>query len=292
MSKAYYEDESVTLYHGDSLEVLPELPDATAAAIVTDPPYNIGKASWDTIPDYLEWCREWVAASASKVVTGGSFWHFHSEPFVMAQIGGYVEAAGFGLTSFVTLDKSHWSIAKRYKNAGTLTFPAATEYAALHRNVVYPHQIRTLREAQGMTRGELDTIMSPSRKPTGITYRWEAGERVPSDQEAARFDELFGIKLIRPTFNNPTKATNVWRFGTPPQVDHPTPKPLDVMERCITSVSDPGQLVIDPFAGSGSTLRAAKDTGRRAIGIELDEAYCELIAKRMAQDVLDFGDAA
>jgi site-specific DNA-methyltransferase (adenine-specific) len=72
---------------------------------------------------------------------------------------------------------------------------------------------------------------------------------------------------------------------------HIAQKPDDVM-RWVLSVTRPRGLVLDPFMGSGATLRAAKDTGRRAIGIDVDERYCEIAAKRLAQEVLDFGGVA
>jgi DNA modification methylase len=68
---------------------------------------------------------------------------------------------------------------------------------------------------------------------------------------------------------------------------HPCPKPLAVMLWLVNRVSWVGDTVLDPFAGSGTTLRAAKDLNRRAIGIEIEERYCEIAARRCAQDVLD-----
>lgn len=85
---------------------------------------------------------------------------------------------------------------------------------------------------------------------------------------------------------------NVFRHPRVEPVDHPSPKPEEVMQKLIRCVTPADGLVLDPFAGSGTTLRAAKNIGRRAIGIESVEAHCETTATRLCQDVLDFGSAA
>ena len=69
---------------------------------------------------------------------------------------------------------------------------------------------------------------------------------------------------------------------------HPCPKPFKAWKWLVNKVSNPGETILDPFMGSGTTLRAAKDLGRKAIGIEIEEKYCEIAAKRMSQEVLSF----
>lgn len=83
---------------------------------------------------------------------------------------------------------------------------------------------------------------------------------------------------VRVTSGGTVKGTN--------SGGHPVPKPLSFMSALVNVFSRTGGTVMDPFAGSGTTLRAAKDLGRRAIGIEIEERYCEMAARRCSQEML------
>jgi len=77
----------------------------------------------------------------------------------------------------------------------------------------------------------------------------------------------------------------------PSTTEHPCAKPMKAMLWMVDKASLRGETVVDLFMGSGTTLRAAKDLNRRAIGIEIEEKYCEIAANRMSQEVMDFADA-
>lgn len=91
--------------------------------------------------------------------------------------------------------------------------------------------------------------------------------------------------VAKPAFRITTRnVDDVWRIPFETGSAHPAPFPLALAHQAIGSTS--ASVVLDPFSGSGTTLRAAKDLGRKAIGIELDERYCEMAATRLAQEVL------
>lgn len=134
-------------------------------------------------------------------------------------------------------------------------------------------------------------------RPDGTRHRliWHKRKAFPGPNKSAWYpadEEIYvlgtGFAGYPPTQN--VISTNEMRTGTgglAALVGHPTPKPIDLMEALISRC--PPGVIADPFAGSGSTLVAARNLGRHAIGVELDEKYCETIALRLAQDCLPLG---
>ena len=213
----YYEDDSVTLYHGDCIE----LSDVWTCGdvMVTDPPYG----------------RSWKQGD-TKTALGGK-------------------------------DNRHAGIA----NDGS------TE--------VRDHALSKWGDKPCIAFGDL-MLPPPERSKLVAIYQKGSNAGFMGATAGLRRD-VEAIYFLGKWASGPGGRTSI--FGTSSTAGgqgqmHPHMKPLDVLIPLI-ELCPPG-VIVDPFAGSGSTLRAAKDLGRKAIGVELEEKYCEIIAKRCAQEVL------
>jgi site-specific DNA-methyltransferase (adenine-specific) len=232
--RPYYEQDGITIFHGDCRESLPGLraPDL----LLTDPPYGIppGSSFWrengTTIADYGEegfnaGVDGWRALVSA---TEGAYW------------AEWCRGAETAMGIYAALSPIGWARWREFVLCKTA--PAPTPRPTF------------------MSGFEICAIAHFGRR------RWFGGQHP---------DRWIGL-----TPN---------RLGT---AQHPTQKPLGAILGLLVPLSEPGGLVLDPFMGSGTTLVAAKQMGRRAIGIEIEERYCEVAAKRLSQGVLDFGGVA
>lgn len=138
-----------------------------------------------------------------------------------------------------------------------------------------------------------------NRLPASPTWLvWDKLDGLRTDKRIIGLDDNADVELAWSNVGGPARlVSHRWKglikaSERDERRVHPTQKPVALMAHIIAWLTKPGDLILDPYMGSGSTLRAAKDLGRRAIGVEIEESYCEVAAQRMCQEVMDFGEAA
>lgn len=141
--------------------------------------------------------------------------------------------------------------------------------------------------------GSPKRLDAPPFPPRQVPLIWDKGELVGMGDLTFPWRVNYELIYVRGDFAGRRDSTAVLRYNLSNRAaareGHPTPKPIGLMSELI--IKAPPGVIADPFAGSGSTLVAAKHENRKAIGVEMDERYCEIAAKRLAQDTL-FGGAA
>lgn len=252
MMQPYYSDSFATLYLGHCLEVLPNLEDVCADLLVTDPPFSISVAGIG------RWEQRYGRTDDLDIFDGDTDWS--------AMTATVVEAIGKAVPKL----KPHGSL---YAYVGHRQFGPLVKY---------------LEETGWSTRFLVWSKLFPPPPAPGSGW--------PSAAElcvyAYRPGRIWTPKSVKDAPQTNVIVADTYRYGKPGKTGHPTQKPFETINPLLEVSSRPGDTVLDLFAGSGTTLVAAKLMGRKSIGIEINEGYAEMAADRLRQGVLFGMEAA
>ena len=309
------------LMHGDCLELMKQIPDKSIDLVLTDPPYNIGKAKWDKIPNYIEWCGKWFIECQRVLKDNGSFYWWHNDMVQIAQLMEWLRAnSNFVFNSFIIWDKGDF-MALSWKNPSDVsnlrswfntceyclfyTFQDETGLSTVMLDTNnFPTMRRYFKDLQEFIGLGLKTINTRlGHRRAEHCFYWKTTQwDMPTPETYRQLIEAFNIdkwegykeyeslrqeyESLRYTHNLDTNHNNVWRSQERNNgKQHPTQKPNDLMERIIKTSSNQGDTVLDLFMGSGSTGVACVNNNRNFIGIEKDGKYFE-IAKQRLEDFM------
>lgn len=309
------------MINGDALDLLRSIPDGTADLILTDPPYNIRKASWDYRPDYVDFLTDIFAECNRATKPNGQLIFWHNEPRLMAQIWQKMEQkTPWILQDLITCPKpGHRTHVWKHATANLRSLFPITEYicSCVKRYDGTHHTADIGAGIRAYLKDELDKAKITREKLKTYFREWGQGGtgavlshyfarsqyQVPTRKVYTQFFQAFlrektgmrdlfpnpydeiaaEVESECPVHNTDAEHCNVWMWpklnDTTP---HPCAKPLPLLRRLLHIYSNPGALVLDPFAGSGSTGVACVETGRRFLGSELDPGYFETAQKRIS----------
>jgi adenine-specific DNA-methyltransferase len=289
------------IIHGDCLDVLRGMDDNSVDMVLTDPPYNIGKSFLNdnlSLDDYLTWCEEWIKECCRVLRFGGAFWMTLGWQTV-AEVKLIVSAQdNMRLKNWVVWYRQDgWKGDKGFSQSHehVLFYIKDNLTPELHQGFIdYLNEKRALK---GVKQSDINKHFGWATTGGGVSSSYMGNKKdnlLPTRSHYellkeylaldGRYDNLpFGVK-----FNKCDVSDDVWlkpksekdRWG------HPTQKPTALFRRIITVSSDEGDLILDPFLGSGTTARACKDLNRNYIGIEIDADYVAIAEKRIMQEVL------
>lgn len=295
--KPYYEDESVQLFHGDCREVLPLIGSTAKAITITDPPYGVRQDGWDAMDEsaFSVFTMQWIATCRQKSDRLVSFYaaKYTREIF---NICGMI----YRRCRQCVWDKPWGSQYAGASEDGVWYAFEPIIYCADRNSAknaaLIARMIREGRERQGISRDAVDRAVRGKR--TGLCYRWEEASCIPTAEQVSILRNLLGLggefdrALSECDRSENPRHRDIFSHRTVTQGSHPCEKPVGLMGDLIDAFSEKTDCIIDPFSGGGTTLVAAKMAGRRSIGVEQEESFCEIAANRLRQGALFAGGAA
>lgn len=250
-------DQFYKAYLGDALDMGEVVESNSVDLVVTSPPYNIGKEYEEVVENsaYLEFTKNWVTKAEDKLSANGSFWlniGFRKESDGMQYIPWEYEV--------YPLIKEHTSLSLIQQVIWHYKAGVNCKYRFSPRKETWLYYVSNLDDYTF----NLDEVRVPAKYPN---------------------QSKNGELKVNPNGKNPgdvwdiPKVTSGKGRASPERTDHPAQYPEDVIERIIKASSDPGDVILDPFLGSGTTMKVARDLNRSCIGIEIDDEYMDEIVK-------------
>jgi len=242
--KPYYEEKNITIYYADWREAFPFIQDNSVGMLCTDPPFGTTNLAWDK---KVDWRYFWPCVEQLCKVYA-----------VMALF-----SSGLFTHDLIATYRKHF----RYELIWEKPMPVG--FLSANRRPLRAHENILI-----FTRAYKQSVYNPQLVKGKIHTVGKVG---------SRSGHYGSFRRLPPRQTDKWHPRSILRFSKPigSQSLHPTQKPLDLMLWLIRSYSRRQQLVLDPFMGSGTTLVAAKLSGRSAIGIDSNEAFCETAAQRL-----------
>ena len=242
------------LYIQDAVKFLRNLPDASVQLVLIDPPYNLDIEVWDSYPNYLDWAKQWIDEIYRVMTDNGNCVIFGGFQFQDLKRGDLLEILHYARhnTDLRLVNLIVWY----YKNG----MSAHRYFANRHEEAIWLSKTKRYYF-------DLDSV------------------RVPYD-ECAKKAALKDKRLIPENIERGKNPTNVWEIGrlngnSGERVGHPTQKPTEIIRRFVKSLSYEGSVVLDFFAGSGTTGRVCIEENRHSIMVDSDSSLREYFKKHM-----------
>lgn len=256
----YFETLNGKLFKYDAIEFLQSLESESIDLIFADPPYNIKKAEWDTFSsqkEYVEWSMEWIKESHRVLKKNGSLY-----------VCGFSEILADLKWASSNLFKGCKWLVWFYRNKGNL----GNDWGRSHESILH------LRKSKDFI-FNIDEIRIPYNAHT-VKYptRKQAESSQFSNNKKKSYEwspNPLGAKP-KDVLEIPTISNGSWE-----KTIHKTQKPVELLRRIILSSSNKNSKILDPFGGSGTTYAVAEAYGRKWIGTELQDEYCDLIKNRL-----------
>lgn len=301
-----YRNARSLLIKGDSLEVIKNIPDHSISLILTDPPYHstkkkniYGDTNFKEDEHYLQWMSQYAKEWSRILKPNGSFFCFCS-PSMAAKLENLF-SRDYNILSHIVWTKPNdpgfdgWkqkmnkeSLRQWYDHSERIIFAEPAVNGNLHRSY-FGNLLKEYRKLSGLSTIEVAEIIGEYGKINhgGAVSNWEAGRNVPSkEQYESMRNALINTgkvksmpdyqDVVRPFIIDKTKEfTDIWTFPNirPYKGKHPAEKPIELLEHAITATTFSNDIVLDCFAGSGSTAVASLKSGRHSISIEIDNDW-------------------